>query len=907
MFILPTYRTLSWRMFKSLKNRLLAWFLLLAFAVAFTVFPLNYFREKRQRKILNTVYELNDVQIQLLKEIKNTGDILTDASTNSQFYISGESPYLSKHNKISDSLKNYFARKISLEHEGSVVDSVSWANIDRSYSSYCQILDSIIYYIYKRGYRDFGLEGEMISYIYKAEKFPGMKRRTYDIKESERDYLSRNDSVYVPLLNQLVDQLIANIANGNAYTVKEKAELVTLLKNYKQSFNKLVRLDYKIGIKTKTGLMNKLNKAGDKLEASVVNAIDEARSNEQKQIADLNLLFALLSILILVGAIVFSLYLSRYTVSHLELLTRYIAQIAQNNFTFSKKLNLRNSSLEIREIYKEFRNMVAQIKIREKQRDKALADVKNNEHRFRELADLLPQCIFEADKLGNLVYVNKAWLSNFEYSMEELQEGLNLIEILNTDANTPIFGSDKLENSDFIAIRKSGTRFPATVYADNIIRNGEIIGRRGIIIDSTLRNKYIETLKKETLRAITSDKHKSSFLANMSHEIRTPMNSIIGFANLLTAPQIPEEQKKDYIRYIQSSGQILLNLIDDIIDVAKIEAGEIRLKPIKCNPVRIIDELVKTFEGYKSSIGKEHLMINSKVPIEEIYFRTDAFRLRQVLTNLISNALKFTEEGSVTLTLNVKNDRFLEFSVEDTGIGLTKEELKQIFERFRRSKTSENKNITGTGLGLSIAKSLVELLGGQMWVSSQPSLGTRFWFTLPYIRIPDESGKYETQDNVTGSEVYNWSGKTILIAEDDDNSYVFLKELLGKTNVRLVRAINGKEVVEAVKMSDQIDIILMDIQMPYLDGYEATKEIKEIRPKLPVIAQTAFAMEGDKEKSIMIGCDDYITKPIQPLNLMAKISQFLTEEKTTPKSQEEKQATSEDKTNPIFSSRRENQ
>ena len=426
------------------------------------------------------------------------------------------------------------------------------------------------------------------------------------------------------------------------------------------------------------------------------------------------------------------------------------------------------------------------------------------------------------------------------------------------------------------------------------------------ITDSTLRNKYIETLKKETLRAITSDKHKSSFLANMSHEIRTPMNSIIGFANLLNAPQIPDEQKLEYIQYIQSSGQILMNLIDDIIDVAKIEAGEIRLKPLKCHPVKIIDELVKTFEGYKASVGKEHLKINLSVPNEEIYFRTDAFRLRQVLTNLISNALKFTEEGSVNISMSVKNERTLEFSVEDTGIGLTKEELNVIFERFRRSKTSENKNITGTGLGLSIAKSLVELLGGQMWVSSEPSVGTRFWFTLPYIRIPEEQNKSVSMENKSRNESYDWKGKTILIAEDDDNSYAFLKELLGKTNVRLVRAINGKEVVEAAKMSDQINLILMDIQMPYLDGYEATKKIREIRPNLPIIAQTAFAMEGDKEKSILVGCNDYIAKPIQPLNLLAKIGQFIDTDKTDSASEsgEENSQRSDDRINSILTSRK---
>ena len=286
-----------------------------------------------------------------------------------------------------------------------------------------------------------------------------------------------------------------------------------------------------------------------------------------------------------------------------------------------------------------------------------------------------------------------------------------------------------------------------------------------------------------------------------------------------------------------------------------------------------------TFEGYKASLGKGNLKLSTHLPKEDLLFKTDSFRLKQILTNLISNAIKFTDEGTVAINLRVKNNRFLEFSVEDTGIGLTKEELNSIFARFKRTSQSEEKNIAGTGLGLSISKNLVELLGGQMWVSSEVKKGTRFWFELPYVRVLQKTDNSLQKQKLLDSSHYNWSNRTFLIAEDDDSSYVYLKELLRKTNVRLVRAVNGREVVEAVKFSDKIDCILMDIQMPYLNGYEATKEIKKINPSLPIIAQTAFAMEGDKEKSILAGCDDYITKPVHPRNLLEKISQFLSEER----------------------------
>ncbi|MBN1598387.1 MAG: response regulator [Bacteroidales bacterium] len=861
-------------MLRSLKNRLLAWFLLIAFAVAFTVFPLNYLHKKEDLAIRNSVYQLNDIQIRFIKDIKYTSEFLSFEITNPKFFITGESPYLSAHNDIQDTLQIILSN-ISPEYNFlSPLQKSSIEDIRSAYSNFCTTLDSIVYYIYKRGYRDLGLEGEMISYIYEAEKDHRIRARTLEIRRNEREYLNRNDSVYILSLNTLVNKLITNISLSNSYSLQEKTRLIGLFKLYQDRFNKLVAIDNVLGLKTNTGLKAKLNKAGMELEAEVKSAIKDARRQELTQLARLNMLFGILSALIIIGATIISLYLSRHMVNSLEQLTKYISELAKNNFRYSEKLNLRRSSREIREIYKEFRNMVAQLRIREKQRDDALTEATINENKYRELADLLPQSIFETDNLGNLSYVNKAWYTTFGYTQQDLDEGLNLIEILNTDNNNKIFGYNKVENSDYIAIKKDGTRFPAQVYSDTILKNNNFVGRRGIIINATLRNKYIETLQKETLKAVTSDKHKSSFLANMSHEIRTPMNSIIGFANLLSSDEIAENQKQDFVDYIKSSGKLLLNLIDDIIDTAKIEAGEIKIKHAACYPVKLIQDICNSFEGYKSSIGKDNIELKTVIKDNIGAFKTDPFRLKQILSNLISNAIKFTEQGSVAISLGIKNERFLEFSVEDTGVGLTKEELNIIFSRFKRTDRSEVKNIKGTGLGLSISKNLVELLGGQMWVSSEPGVGTKFWFHLPYSPIPDSKGENSVSKISDQSNGYCWSDKTILVAEDDDYSFTYLKELLKITNARVVRAVNGREVVEAVKFTDNIDIVLMDIQMPFLDGYQATEEIKKLNPNLPVIAQTAFAMEGDKEKSVMAGCDDYITKPLSPSKLLAKIDQF---------------------------------
>jgi PAS domain S-box-containing protein len=868
-------------MLNSLKNRILVYFLLITIIIVCIFLPLNRLNSKKEAVIRQEISMLNNLYLSYIKDLRYVSEFLTLGVTSPDFFITGENLSLKKHDEHRDTVQYILSNLISHFSSSNSARVPLIYEIQRDYEIYCRNLDSVIYYLYKRGYRDFGLEGEMISYVYKAEKNLFFKEIDQKLRKNERDYLNRNDSAEVVSLNKTADNLLIMIQSSNRIKEAEKAELSILLEKYKNAFNELVLLDKRLGLRSDKGLKTTLFESGDKLEGLIAKTISSAEVDESSQVASLNATFTIIYLILFLSVLLISIYLSRYLVNHLEKLTEYISQLAAHNFNYKDpNLSLRRSSKEIREIYKGFRNLAAQLKIREKQRDNALEVALEKERMYRELADLLPQSIYETDCFGNIIYSNKAWHNTFGYSQKEIEEGLNLIEILQTNNEDNLFGINKVENSDFIAIRKGGTKFPALVFSDVITKEEKVVGRRGIIIDATLRNKYVESLQKETVRAITSDKLKSSFLANMSHEIRTPMNSIMGFANLLSAEMIPEEQKKDYIRHIQSSGQMLLNLIDDIIDIAKIEAGEIKVKPVRCEPLKLINDLMSSFEGYKIRLGKEHIKIQTNLPETETAFRTDPFRLRQIITNLVSNAIKFTDKGSVSIRYEIKNERFLEFSIEDTGIGLSKEDLKVIFSRFKRTNYSEEKNISGTGLGLTISKNLVELLGGQMWVSSVPGEGTRFWFQLPYTHFPEQGEKTTASQTDQGIDLLDLRAFTILIAEDDDYSFTYLKEVLKKTKARIIRAINGKEVIEAVKLSGDIDMILMDIQMPFLDGYDASTEIKKLKPSLPIIAQTARAMEGDREKAILSGCDDYITKPVNPQKLLAKIHQFLNRSQT---------------------------
>jgi len=396
----------------------------------------------------------------------------------------------------------------------------------------------------------------------------------------------------------------------------------------------------------------------------------------------------------------------------------------------------------------------------------------------------------------------------------------------------------------------------------------------GVAIDITdQKNTEIE-LKLAKEKAEESDKLKTAFLANMSHEIRTPMNAIIGFSELLNDPELTENNRQDFIGLINENSRLLLNLIEDIIDVAKIEADQIKIVKSTCQVNLIIDELQ---EFYKNEINKdEHKSIDIKVvkenPDDKFSIESDSLRFKQIMNNIISNAIKFTEKGFIEFGYKVIDKRIIRFYIKDTGIGLPPEKQLFIFERFRQAEESSTKEYGGTGLGLTISRRLVELLGGKIWVESVLHKGSVFYFTLPY-KIVKGSQQTKLFDKETDKQ--EWSDKVILVAEDKDSNFELVKATLLKSNVHIKRAVNGKEAVKICLKNESINLVLMDIRLPEMNGYEATKRIKAKKPDLPVISLTAYAMTEDKEKSLQAGCDDYISKPIRPQELISKISSYL--------------------------------
>jgi signal transduction histidine kinase/CheY-like chemotaxis protein len=410
-------------------------------------------------------------------------------------------------------------------------------------------------------------------------------------------------------------------------------------------------------------------------------------------------------------------------------------------------------------------------------------------------------------------------------------------------------------------------------YADPAKRSLDIY--LSFFLYSSLMIFLLYIIKKEFIRqrekAMKSDKLKSAFLANMSHEIRTPMNAIVGFSQLLN-DGVGSENKQQYISIIQNSSNYLLRLINDIIDLSKIEAADLEIKQSEISVRELFIELKDVYAIEILKKEQTDVQISYKLSDDDIIVQSDTLRLKQILSNLLSNALKFTSKGTIIFSCEKKGKELI-FTVSDTGTGIPEEDQSRIFERFTKFNY-QGMNTEGTGIGLSIAEKLVSLLNGRIWFNSIYGKGTDFFFSIPYVGPKNQSLSQKKTQKMNLSPIPE-NMRPILIVEDDKTSYVLIKEFLKPLNVEIHHVTDGKDAINFIKINPDIRLILMDIKLPFMDGYEATKVIKQINPKIPIIAQTAYAMIGDREKALGAGCDDYITKPLDLKKLQELVKPYL--------------------------------
>lgn len=378
------------------------------------------------------------------------------------------------------------------------------------------------------------------------------------------------------------------------------------------------------------------------------------------------------------------------------------------------------------------------------------------------------------------------------------------------------------------------------------------------------------------IKAEESERLKSTFLENLSHEIRTPMNAIVGFTDLMLTTNLDENEKHEYLSIIYKSGKNLVSIIEDLLEMSKIDTNQIVPNYTDIDIEKCLIELYNTIKvDIPKSKKIDFYIIESNARL--FYnIKVDEVKLKQIIINLVYNAIKFTETGYVAFGYEIIEEGeidFIEFTIKDTGIGISKENQRTIFDRFKRVESDLTIEKGGLGLGLAITKAYVEMMDGRILIHPNQDKGTVFTFRIPLKY--DKSNKIETNQVQTSAPNLHINNKTILIAEDDNINFLLIKKMFQITNYNLIRAANGKIAVDIVLENPDIDMVLMDLKMPVMNGYESFDKISLLRPKLPIIAQTAHASEEDKEKIYKKGFADYITKPINKTLLIEMVSKHL--------------------------------
>jgi PAS domain S-box-containing protein len=550
---------------------------------------------------------------------------------------------------------------------------------------------------------------------------------------------------------------------------------------------------------------------------------------------------------------------------------------------FSIKLTLSNKDLQENnsKILKE--NADLQKKNNELSNQNNLIGRENNESDkfYRMLVQSANDGISFYDNDWNLIYANKAF-----YSLIGLDPGINnsinsgdLVHPDDRDylkeRQEALMGKGFFECE--LRIRHSEGNYINLSEKSVIVRNdeGEILGALIISRDISRIKLVLEELNKANIDAEASNRLKSSFLANISHEIRTPLNSVVGFANLLLSDNLTQDVKEEYIEHINYNSEKLIQIIGDIIDLSRLESSQIEITYEETSLNSIVTEIIDEARQVIKR-NEKPIILNVKNLFgdnSDLIF-TDRVWLKRVLNHLMDNAVKFTLDGSVEFSYLRENDNIV-FKIKDTGIGINKENLARIFEEFRQEIDGHHRPFEGLGIGLTLAKEVIERMGGKIYVQSEKGVGSEFSFSLPYrpagsIRV---KAKLNLEDQLL--KPVNWSSKKCLLVDDNKDVLIYLNRILVDTGMTIFMARSGSEAIELIKTIPDIDVVLLDMQMPEMNGIEATKEIRKIRKNIPIIAQTAFIFEDDKDIILEAGCDACLIKPIRKDHLLTVMASFV--------------------------------
>jgi len=529
---------------------------------------------------------------------------------------------------------------------------------------------------------------------------------------------------------------------------------------------------------------------------------------------------------------------------------------------------------------------ISERKLAEQELKIAKEKAEENEVYLRTVLQSLNDVIVSRDINNNTVFFNKAFNDvTMELFHQQAYTGMNTLNLL-PEENREIWEhilervKQGEKNTEEYAYQSPNSKNDYITSHVPIIQGSKIIGTLEVTRDITLFKTREAELKLAKERAEESDRLKTAFLSNISHEIRTPMNGIIGFAELLKRPDLTGEQQQDYIRIIKKSSDRMLNTINNIVDISKIESGQVKLTLSETNINEQIEFICNFFKPETDKKGMKFSYNNGLLnALANII--TDRPKIYAILTSLLSNAIKYTEKGRIIIGYYIVDEDMLQFYVKDTGIGIPVDRHQAIFERFIQADIMDTRAFQGAGLGLSISKAYVEMLGGRIWVESNPAAetagsneegkGSTFYFTIPYKAATNQNPTIG--NTIPAVESKNGFKKLkVLIVDDDEVSELLISVACKPYSNEIIRVNTGNDAVEACRNHPDIDLVMMDIKLPEMDGYLATRQIRHFNDKVVILAQTAFGLTGDNEKAKKAGCNDYISKPIN-LALLKKMIQ----------------------------------
>lgn len=485
------------------------------------------------------------------------------------------------------------------------------------------------------------------------------------------------------------------------------------------------------------------------------------------------------------------------------------------------------------------------------------------------------------DSQRNLKYANKAFYSMIGLDPYGYQVACQDDLIHPEDRDYPSKRFQNLEEKGFYEselrlLHKKGNYLNLSTRSVTVKNDdGKILGSLTISRDITGIKQTLAALVNANKEAQASNRLKSSFLANISHEIRTPLNSVVGFSNLLLSDDLTKDARAEYVEHINYNSEKLLQIIGDIIDLSRLESSQIEIRYEETSLNSIIDEIaVETRQTIKRNEKPILLNVRNLFRDNGDLIFTDRIWLKRVLNHLMDNAVKFTLDGSIEFVCSLESERLV-FRIKDTGVGINKENLSRIFEEFRQEIDGHHRPFEGLGVGLTLAKEVVERMGGKIFVESEKGIGSEFGFSLPYRPAGSSRLRKEAEFIDTYIPASDWSAKKCLLVDDNRDMLTYLQRILQDSGIKIITARSGFEAIQIVKFTPDVDLVLLDMQMPEMNGIEVTKEIRKIRQNLAIIAQSAFVFEDDKDIILEAGCDACIIKPIRREQLLETMAGFL--------------------------------